>query len=1039
MAYCILAMNAANSLFLSHVGAELLPICFILLGLFSAGAYIAITPLLDNISRPKLFQYTFIFSTVLAVALRGLLFLDQTPVYFLTSIYAFFQFDLFINILYPSLVKDYFTTLEYKRYASYIGIAQASGILLGGTVTILLSNVISTADFFPGLTGLCVITLALVSYLRTTQRPIDNIKSASKVNLINSLKSAPYLFKRYPLSIFLASSSFLFILIYILSEFLWFSIYDEHLEGAALTEFLGQIRIASSGLQIVVLFFFTRPLLRQLGVTRMNVVYPLTTLAALFSILWKPELRSAIALNLNGDSLAKCISTPVHQLNFNAIPAEVSGRVRALSDGLVYATGLTLAGGLLWVAHSLLTLQQITWIGVGLGIVSLLLRLPMGRLYVQGLEDMIRSNALNLDDVNLQLPAQSSSVIRELLSETDLRTQIKGLELAAALRSPGQFLPEIESLLSSQNLEVRRALVQLFKSHADNDALRYFESLLESERAAVRSLALEILFLYRYPFTQEQISSDLQDPDPTIKFIGVVIAMASGINSYEAKQTFQQLLQRAPFPEAAAYAVIRMVEASQDRELMPLLLEVINAGSGLMKRSGLLVLSGMSPPEDLMLAEFALHELGSPDPLVRVAALNVLGITHCQQVITEIGECLGDEDPRVQEKAAVVLATYGKPGLNLAQKSLTSSNPDVVNAAIAAIGKVRTRAASDILYQHLTPDFQLVAESHRWLQQLPQTDPSWQPLALAIEDFHQRLIQKVLYVLACLGYPRTVSLVKRALNTKDAKEFANAVEVLASRNHRRFILPILPVLEQAGGVEQPQPKVYITRKWLRTKGYKLLFEALEAKDRWITVAALVALAMVPTTLMRDPDPLIQHVASETFQLTSQFSLQNNTLMNRILFLKKVGLFHNMLLDELLLVDNLLEQQHIPSGERIYEEGSWSTHLYIIADGKIHITKTIDDQPRLIKELSTGDLFGEEVLFDHTPHWEGAMAAEESTLLKLEKSRFVSLIMKQPQMVMEMCRFLSQRLRESDRSQVMRKLFAPEIENRDIRSGQAISL
>ncbi|MGA1625036.1 MAG: cyclic nucleotide-binding domain-containing protein, partial [Prochlorothrix sp.] len=59
-------------------------------------------------------------------------------------------------------------------------------------------------------------------------------------------------------------------------------------------------------------------------------------------------------------------------------------------------------------------------------------------------------------------------------------------------------------------------------------------------------------------------------------------------------------------------------------------------------------------------------------------------------------------------------------------------------------------------------------------------------------------------------------------------------------------------------------------------------------------------------------------------------------------------------------------------------------------------------------------FGEVALFDDAPHWEGAIALEDCTLLKLEKSRFISLVTQRPHILLEICRFLSQRLRDSDR-------------------------
>ena len=92
---------------------------------------------------------------------------------------------------------------------------------------------------------------------------------------------------------------------------------------------------------------------------------------------------------------------------------------------------------------------------------------------------------------------------------------------------------------------------------------------------------------------------------------------------------------------------------------------------------------------------------------------------------------------------------------------------------------------------------------------------------------------------------------------------------------------------------------------------------------------------------------------------------------------------------------------------------WCTHFYIIAEGKVQIIKEIEAQSRDLKQLAVGEYFGEVALFDDAPHWGGAIALEDCTLLKLEKNRFISLMTQRPHIILEICRFLSQRLRETD--------------------------
>jgi CRP-like cAMP-binding protein/HEAT repeat protein len=699
-----------------------------------------------------------------------------------------------------------------------------------------------------------------------------------------------------------------------------------------------------------------------------------------------------------------------------------------LSDGLIYSLGLTLAGVLLWICHIYLNLVQITWLAASLTVILLLVRLPMGHFYARGLEEMIRSDAINLDDFNdyqTQLPPESHTVIRELLRDGDRYMQIKGLDLAASLGHPSQFLPEVKALLSTADAKLRQGIVKLFSVTPDTEALKQFESLLkENNQSILRATALEILITNQYGFEQKQLDSLLEDRDPEIRSLAQIAASLRETNEKkEIKEVWSEIFQ-SQLAENTVKAIIRVVAYSNKRELVPLLEYMLPQLTADTKRQGLEALTSVAVVGDRDLAQVAVAELEHPEPLVRVAAFKLLQVTRCQEMLPYLTIGLGDRDPRVRQQAASTLAAYGKSGLSLAQESLSSANLEVVNTAIAAIGQVRTKEASDILFKYLAPEFEQVAKTRKWQQQIPLKDPSWQPLAIAIADYHQRLIEKVLYILSCLGHSRTVNAVTRILVTTDQRDLANAVEVLASLSHRRFVFPLMPLLEQIVKQEQPRSQIEPNSQWLRAKGYKLLLEALESKDRWIRIGALIALAVVPSALCQDSDPVVQSFAQQIFPASTRSLSPTNTSMNRLLLLKDVALFKNLSLDELFLIDKALEQEQVFPRQIIYTEGSWGSHLYIIAEGTIQIVKEVDGEQRDIKQLSKGEYFGEIALFDDAPRWDGAIALQDCTLLKLEKKRFISLIAQRPHIILEICRFLSKRLRETDKYRSSKKLSPP---------------
>jgi hypothetical protein len=361
-------------------------------------------------------------------------------------------------------------------------------------------------------------------YLERSQRRLQTSSKKEKLSLIESWQVLPDLGKRYPLVLFLATSSFLLVIIYLCSEFLWFNIYGQQFDESQLTGFLGLMRMIISLIQVVFLYGITRPLLKWVGVARLNAVYPVTTLLSLGGLLFNFRLPTAIALHINGDALYKAINLPVHQLNYNGIPHQYVGRIRALSDGLIYSVGLTLAGLVLWLCHLYLTLVQITWLAIILTVLLLLVRIPMGKYYLQSLEEMIRTNSINLDDFEQpgnQLPSQSSSVIREFLMDGDRYNQLKGLELAANVANPEQFFTEVRSLLPTADSALRQEILKLFSS-SNQTILQEFAELLTDENPTVRGVVLEVLIANQYPFAPSELESLIVDRDPLVKALALV-------------------------------------------------------------------------------------------------------------------------------------------------------------------------------------------------------------------------------------------------------------------------------------------------------------------------------------------------------------------------------------------------------------------------------------------------------------------------------------------------------------------------------------
>ncbi|MBE9116726.1 cyclic nucleotide-binding domain-containing protein [Lusitaniella coriacea LEGE 07157] len=998
----VVGLTVASSLFLSHVGAAYLPLSYILMGVLSLPAYTWLSQVVDRYNRVRLCQGLLGLGISLTLGLRLLLDLDAIAVYYALHIGFYFQWILVPEVLFPSLVSDYFTSLDWKRYAPFIKMAMAFGGLLGGGAIALCATQVPPQDmlwFLPVLYGVVFVQLV---YLARSQTPLETNPPTQERSALESLKSLPNLLKQYPIIFFLANSTFFYIILYSIAEFLYLGIYARSFANSQeLTSFLGLMRVVNNILPLIVLYVFTRPLIGRWGVSRMNLVYPLTTLGSFLGLTLNFGLPAAIFTNINTDGLDDSTNQPIHNLNFNAVPYNIVGQVRTICNGLMYSVGLAIAGTLLWCSKSLLTPLQIAQMAIGFSILFLGLRYWMGKSYLLSLLTMLRAGSVNLEEIGeglTRLPNRYNSQVRTLLQSRDRQEQILGLELAQRIDRPSQFLLEVETLLGECSGNLENAIRKFFTQSHDPDLTFYLRCQLSTENEAIRLIVLEALIARKQPLTAQELHPLARSDNPKIKALAYIAQQQAGIADASLKASYGLFWLSELEPEAASLA-IRAIRSCGDRQFIPLLTNTIADASSEIKRQGLDVLASLARPDDAHLAELAAAELTDLDPLIRAAALKLLGVAHSNDLLPQIAKALEHPNLAVRLWAASALATYGERCLPWVEGLLHSHRLEVVEAAIAAIGKVQTRAAEEVLFNYLKPDYQLVNSSVRWLQQIPRDCAQWHPLQIAIQDFHDRLIHRVLYILSNLDREGTSSSIRRILNTKDVRLRANALETLASFRYRRFVVPILPLFEPPR--DDSDSNTPLDLKLLRKN-------AIACSDHWIRIGAMLMYHKYPLPLpvTTDPDLLLQTVLEIRPKTPHLDAEMGEDFLAQTLFLKTVPFLEALFLDELLLVNRALQREQFLTEETICTEGTLGRGLYILFEGSVLLKAPVPAllSPSTVLEetaicLKPGQYFGEMSLFDDAPLINTAIARADCTLLILSRQNFEVLTNLYPRLLM----------------------------------------
>jgi HEAT repeat protein len=1041
----VLGISLAESVFLANAHQDRLPVFYVLLAAASIPIATVFSGLVDRFRRPVVFRYLLLACVALVLALHFLLRLEALPVYFAVYI-GLSVVELLLDILFWVLVGDYFSSLELKRYATVFVAAMALGGLTGGGAAFLLADVrhVPAGQLLLALPLVFLVALVQVTLLDRKHREFGaGGDEEEEGSLVDSLKAFPPLLRRYPLVVLLVANVLLVAVLQRVADYQVFSIYeDTYKTEEALTGFLGLLNASLNVLEALVTFFLTRPLLARIGVGGMNVVFPATTLVS-FAGLAVPELgagaaglrlTSAIAGHVNYDTLFNSVAQPVETLNYNAIPRRFVGRVRVLNDGLVYPAGAAIAGGLLLLAEKLdCTPLQISLTGVALSSGFVVLGYLLSKGYLKSLVEMLRSRSVNLDDVReglAQLPAGYADEVRPLLTSEDPASQRLGVELAARM-DPALFLDDLETLLPKADAGLRRALVKLYASVRSPEASQRVRTLLHSSDDAARGVSLEALIAGGQPLEEADLRALLADSNPVLRSLAAAGARLASAMTPEIDVAAASSL-RGLNPEALA-AVTRVIHTAvqnassggqETARLLALVKEVWPSADAAFKAEALGALEKVAAQGDGGIEALAAAELGHTDAGVRAAAYRILGALRTEQGMALAAQGLEDANKLARENAAAALAAYGERALPLATGKLSASRGEVADAAILALGRIRTRRAEDALFEFMQNDYRQVRQNLAWLEHIGPANGIWAPLRTAIEDSNQRTVRRVLHLLAAMGHERALDCAQRILTTPDERARADAVETLASLSHRRFVEPVLPLLEAqaagAAGILGPAARTSDAQRVLR--------EALESGDRWIRIGAMAVLCaehspVPPETLRDNPDPLIRAAVFHTLLAKSQAVLARNApalkssqeefFMNRVIFLKKVPLFQYLSLDDLLIIDEALAQKEFLAGEKVFAEGSLGAELCIVFRGSVVIRKKSGTAERELAQLGPGECFGEMALFDAAPRSATALAVSDCTLLTLERNRFHTLLTQRPEMALEMCRVLSLRLRAAN--------------------------
>ncbi len=132
-------------------------------------------------------------------------------------------------------------------------------------------------------------------------------------------------------------------------------------------------------------------------------------------------------------------------------------------------------------------------------------------------------------------------------------------------------------------------------------------------------------------------------------------------------------------------------------------------------------------------------------------------------------------------------------------------------------------------------------------------------------------------------------------------------------------------------------------------------------------------------------------------------------IERVLALRATPLFSATPSPVLMDMAPGMDEQTFATSDTIFQPGDPGEHLFVILSGAVEIVVA----DRVITRLDPGDAFGEASLLEDEPRSSTARAADPTKVLAIHRHAFRDLMIDQPEVSIEMLRYVSQRTRLRD--------------------------
>ncbi len=974
--------NGIEALFFARFGVQFLPYMYMALGVITLITSLAITALLSRVARERLYIILPLALALLLIGERALLALNQNwayPVLWLgMNVKGSLQ-----GLLTWGLAGVACDTRQAKRLFPLFSAGGILGAVVGGLGTQSLANWLHSENLLLVWAGALFLAFfvsrALVSHSPAPKSVARRAARRRRTRLIDEIQQGYQFVRQSPLMRWMSAAVVLFAMLFFSLAFPFSKAATTQFPDAdALAGFLGLFQGLSTGAAFLASLFLVNRLFARFGILPMILVFPVIYLIGFGVVAIYASFPALVVFRFVQTFWLSGIAGTAYQAVFNVVPPARRDQTRAFIDGVPGQAGTVIAGLILVIGEQALQPQQLYFIGLGAAVLTTVVMWQALRAYSGALVAALRAGQ----------PLVFSAGSEEEPFGGFQRDGAAVAATVAGLSDPDPVIRRVSAEILG-NLSAPEATPALINALADADAHVRAASL----RALAHAQAAPALL---------EVSMCLADPEPEVRAQAVEALrhLAGGTRGLIAH--LRPLLDD-PAPLVRTCAAVALLRIGPDPQARDLLRNMAALGDTEMRVSALTALGDWGDAEAFELVAVELEDADAP-PAVRRAAASALARVDAKRSLEWLIRALGDDDASVREAAATAIGQMGASALDPALAAL--SDPALEAGALLALEHLPAHQATPTLRDYARESVSRALRYHDLSlgieAQLPVND-RLQLLTVSLRSKAHYHAANALRALALGGDRAALSLAIENLNSRDPGQRANALETLESVGDRRIVRPLMRLWE-AVEATPAEPGG--------------LLRVLQDSDGWLRACAALAAGgladeSIRTVLAKlarsDQDQVVRETAASALNGASTMnSLPTLSLMERILFLRRVPLFADLTPADLKQVGAIASERLYSDGDVIAHQGEIGDEMYVIVSGEVRVLA--GSGPELARRR-TGEYVGEMAIISREPRMASLVAAGEARLLCIDQKHFEGLLRERPETSLAVMRVLCERLRE----------------------------